>query len=148
GQSGRDPRGHRARAWRGPVHATTRPGHRARTARGRTPGHDPRRRRPRPGAAARPTPGTSRQSGPRRASKSRTVRDHLYLDSSALVKLVVLEPESVVLRDFLRAYALRVSSALAEVEVPRALLRAGYGAREGRRAVQVLSRIALIETDR
>jgi uncharacterized protein len=63
------------------------------------------------------------------------VRDHLYLDSSALVKLVVLEPESAALREFLRAHALRTSSALAEVEVPRALKRAGYGATEGRRLV-------------
>jgi hypothetical protein len=76
------------------------------------------------------------------------VRDHLYLDSSALVKLVVLEPESAALREFLRAHALRMSSALAEVEVPRALKRAGYGAAEERRATELLTRIALIEVDR
>jgi predicted nucleic acid-binding protein len=76
------------------------------------------------------------------------VRDHLYLDSSALVKLVVLEPESAALREFLGTHALRLSSALAEVEVPRALRRAGYGAAEGRRASDVLARIALIEVDR
>jgi uncharacterized protein len=76
------------------------------------------------------------------------VRDHVYLDSSALVKLVVLEPESVALREFLRTYALRFSSALAEVEVPRALRRAGYGAAEGRRATEILARLALVEVDR
>ena len=76
------------------------------------------------------------------------MRDHVYLDSSALVKLVVLEPESSALREFLRTYALRVSSALVEVEVPRALLRAGYGASEGRRATQILARVALVDIDR
>jgi predicted nucleic acid-binding protein len=76
------------------------------------------------------------------------MRDHVYLDSSALVKLVVLEPESAALREFLRAHALRLSSALAEVEVPRALSRAGYGAAERRRATEVLARIALIDVDR
>ena len=76
------------------------------------------------------------------------MRDHLYLDSSALVKLVVLEPESAALREFLRAHVLRLSSALAEVEVPRALKRAGYGAAEGRRATELLARIALVEVDR
>jgi uncharacterized protein len=76
------------------------------------------------------------------------LRDHVYLDSSALVKLVVLEPESSALRDFLRPRALRISSALAEVEVPRALRRAGYGVAERRRATQILARVALIDLDR
>jgi predicted nucleic acid-binding protein len=76
------------------------------------------------------------------------VRDHVYLDSSALIKLVVLEPESAALREFLKTHALRMSSALAEVEVPRALRRAGYGAAEGRRATEILARIALVEVDR
>ncbi len=76
------------------------------------------------------------------------MRDHVYLDSSALIKLVVLEPESAALREFLKTHALRMSSALAEVEVPRALRRAGYGAAEGRRATEILARIALVEVDR
>ena len=76
------------------------------------------------------------------------MRDHVYLDSSVLVKLVVLEPESAALREFLRTHTSRVSSALAEVEVPRALRGAGYGMAEGRRAAAVLARIALIEVDR
>jgi hypothetical protein len=76
------------------------------------------------------------------------VRDHLYLDSSALVKLVVFEPESGALREFLKGHAVRVSSGLAEVEVPRALRRAGYGAVEQRRAVDLLARIALVDIDR
>ena len=76
------------------------------------------------------------------------MRDHVYLDSSALLKLVVLEPESAVLREFLRTYASRIASTLAEVEVPRALRRAGYGAAEERRAREILARVALIEVDR
>jgi predicted nucleic acid-binding protein len=76
------------------------------------------------------------------------VRDHLYLDSSALVKLVVLEPESTALREFLKGHAARLSSGLAEVEVPRALRRAGYAAAEQRRAVELLARLALVDVDR
>jgi predicted nucleic acid-binding protein len=76
------------------------------------------------------------------------VRDHVYLDSSALVKLVVLEPESAALREVLKGHAARLSSGLAEVEVPRALRRAGYGAAEQRRAGELLARIALVDVDR
>ena len=76
------------------------------------------------------------------------MRDHVYLDSSALVKLVVFEPESAALREFLKRHAARLSSGLAEVEVPRALRRAGYGATEQRRAVELLARIALVDVDR
>ena len=76
------------------------------------------------------------------------MRDHVYLDSSALVKLVVFEPESAALREFLKGHAPRLSSGLAEVEVPRALRRAGYGAVEQRRAVALLARIALVDVDR
>lgn len=47
----------------------------------------------------------------------------LYLDSSALVKLVREEPESAVLRDFL-ADADLVSGELVLTEVPRAIRRA------------------------
>ena len=76
------------------------------------------------------------------------MRDHVYLDSSALLKLVVLEPESSALREFLRGRALRLSSALAEVEVPRALRRARHGAGARRRAAEVLARVALVALDR
>ena len=76
------------------------------------------------------------------------MRDHVYLDSSALVKLVVFEPESPALREFLKGHTARLSSGLAEVEVPRALRRAGYGAPEQRRAVELLARIALVDVDR
>ena len=72
----------------------------------------------------------------------------VYLDSSALVKLVVREPESAALMEFLREHAHRVSSALALVEVPRALRRAGFGTAERRRARDILARIALVDVDR
>jgi uncharacterized protein len=48
-----------------------------------------------------------------------------YLDSSALVKLVIAEPESNALRAHLRRRRPLVSSALARTEVLRALLPAG-----------------------
>lgn len=48
-----------------------------------------------------------------------------YLDSSAIVKLAVREPESAALRRWLRRKRPLVSSALARTEVMRALLPAG-----------------------
>lgn len=54
----------------------------------------------------------------------------LYLDSSALVKLVKVEPESGALRRFLRRHRTdgRVTSALARVEVVRAVAAGGPAA--------------------
>jgi predicted nucleic acid-binding protein len=72
----------------------------------------------------------------------------IYLDSSALVKLIVTEPESAALSELLRAWPDRISSALALTEVPRALRRGGFGAPERRRARQVLTRVSLVEVDR
>ena len=71
----------------------------------------------------------------------------VYLDSSALVKLVVTEPETAALRRYLRAHPERVSSALARVDVCRALRRAGATEATLRRADQVLGRIALVAID-
>ncbi len=51
-----------------------------------------------------------------------------YLDSSAIVKLVVLEPESTALRRYLRRLHPLVTSALARTEVARALLPFGAAA--------------------
>ncbi|MBO0824908.1 MAG: type II toxin-antitoxin system VapC family toxin [Actinobacteria bacterium] len=48
-----------------------------------------------------------------------------YLDSSAIVKLAVQEPESLELRRYLRRRRPVVSSSLARTEVLRALLPAG-----------------------
>jgi predicted nucleic acid-binding protein len=58
-----------------------------------------------------------------------------YLDSSALVKLAVEEPESGALRQYLRRRRPLVSSALARTEVLRALLLEGDEAFERGRAV-------------
>lgn len=69
----------------------------------------------------------------------------IYLDSSAIVKLAVREPESEALRCYLRARRPRVSSALARAEVMRALLDKGESARKaGRRA---LANVDLLRID-
>jgi len=65
-----------------------------------------------------------------------------YLDSSAIVKLVVAEPESSALRRYVTRRAPLVSSALSRVEVARALLPLGGEVLE--RGEDVLSRIDLI----
>jgi uncharacterized protein len=50
----------------------------------------------------------------------------IYLDSSALIKLAITEPESAALRRWLAGQPnlVRVSSSVARVEVPRAVWRA------------------------
>ncbi|MBI2710008.1 MAG: type II toxin-antitoxin system VapC family toxin [Actinobacteria bacterium] len=58
-----------------------------------------------------------------------------YLDSSAIVKLAVTEPESAALRRHLRRRRPLVSSALARTEVLRALMVAGPAAVTSGRAV-------------
>jgi hypothetical protein len=69
----------------------------------------------------------------------------VYLDSSALVKLVVAEPESEALRRFLRSRRVRVSSSLAKVEVRRALRFQGKPAED--RVKQILARVRLLTID-
>ena len=59
-----------------------------------------------------------------------------YLDSSAIVKLVVSEPETAALRRYLRRRRPHVSSALARAEVARALFpRGGSAVAEGNAVV-------------
>jgi predicted nucleic acid-binding protein len=65
-----------------------------------------------------------------------------YLDSSAIVKLAVQEPESAALRRYLRRRRPLVSSALARAEVGRALLP--FGEAVLRRGHHVLSGLELI----
>lgn len=65
-----------------------------------------------------------------------------YLDSSAIVKLVVNEPESAALHQFLGERNPLVSSALARAEVSRAALALGSPTQEA--AQQVLDRIDLL----
>jgi len=69
----------------------------------------------------------------------------VYLDSSALVKLVVREPESAALADHLRRRPSRVSCALARVEVIRAVR--GHGVPAINRARRLLGRISLLRLD-
>jgi predicted nucleic acid-binding protein len=68
-----------------------------------------------------------------------------YLDSSAIVKLVVEEPQSAALRRYLRRRRPLVSSALARVEVLRALLLEGEAGMI--RGHAVLARIDLIRVN-
>jgi uncharacterized protein len=65
-----------------------------------------------------------------------------YLDSSALVKLAVREPESAALRRYLRRRRPLVTSALARTEVARALLSLGPDAVQ--RGHDVLTRVDLV----
>lgn len=65
-----------------------------------------------------------------------------YLDSSALVKLAVLEAESAALGRYLRRRGRLVSSALARTEVGRALLP--FGDQAVRRGAEVLARVNLV----
>ena len=68
-----------------------------------------------------------------------------YLDSSALVKLAVREPESAALRQFIRRRRPLISSALARTEVARALLSLGPQAIQ--RGESVLARIDLVRVN-
>lgn len=68
-----------------------------------------------------------------------------YLDSSAIVKLAVAEPESDALRRHLRRRHPLVSSALARTEVLRALLPAGRAGTTAGRAV--LARLELLRVN-
>jgi len=71
----------------------------------------------------------------------------VYLDSSALVKLVVREPESDDLRAFLGENPAAVSSALAVTEVRRAIGRLSPRRSLSDRARLVLDGVALLEME-
>ena len=68
-----------------------------------------------------------------------------YLDSSAIVKLAIREPESLALRRHLSRRRPLVSSALARTEVARALLPSGPEALA--RGEQVLRRVQLLRVN-
>jgi len=68
----------------------------------------------------------------------------LYLDSSAIVKLVDREPETAALVEVVRADPILISSALAWTEVGRAVRRVGGSTA---RAEEVLGAIALVPID-
>ena len=67
----------------------------------------------------------------------------VYLDSSALVKTVIREPESPALRRFLRGFPLHASSALARAEVLRAVRRSDPLAVKG--VHEVMERLLLLD---
>lgn len=71
----------------------------------------------------------------------------LYLDASALVKLVVAEAESDALTSFLGDWPSWVSSALAVVEVGRAARRASEDPSVHRRAEEVIAGLGLVPVD-
>jgi uncharacterized protein len=66
-----------------------------------------------------------------------------YLDSSAIIKLAIREPESLALQRYLRRRRPLVASALARTEVLRALLPAGENAVASGR--KVLTRLDLVK---
>ncbi len=68
-----------------------------------------------------------------------------YVDSSAIVKLAVAEPESKALRGYLSRRQPLVSSALARTEVARALMPSGPEAVA--RGQEVLGRIQLVRVN-
>lgn len=68
----------------------------------------------------------------------------VYLDASALVKLVAEEPESAALAAFLGQRRGRVSSVVARVELLRAMGRSSLGRAGRRHAEDVLARVALV----
>jgi predicted nucleic acid-binding protein len=69
----------------------------------------------------------------------------VYLDSSAIVKLVIREPETEALLAFLEPRRIRVTSALARVEVVRAVRRHGRPATT--RARELLDGLNLLALD-
>ena len=71
----------------------------------------------------------------------------LYLDSSALVKLVVPEKESGVLQKSLSVWPVRVTSELARVEVMRAARRATTQPAAQKRAEEVMAGLYLLKID-
>ncbi|WP_455351413.1 type II toxin-antitoxin system VapC family toxin [Streptomyces sp. SYSU K217416] len=70
----------------------------------------------------------------------------IYLDSCALLKLVLPEPETAALRTFLSARASEghVTSALAQTEVARTLVRVGAEPEVGDAAEELLDRLLRI----
>jgi predicted nucleic acid-binding protein len=68
-----------------------------------------------------------------------------YMDTSAIVKLAVREPESAALRRYLRRKRPLVTSALARTEVARALLP--FGPSAFARGEEVLRRIDIVRVN-
>jgi uncharacterized protein len=73
--------------------------------------------------------------------------DLLYLDSSALVKLVLPEAESGALLESLAAWPVRITSELARIEVVRAARRTTSDPGAEQRAEEVLAGLYLLKID-
>jgi predicted nucleic acid-binding protein len=73
--------------------------------------------------------------------------DLYYLDSSALVKLVLPEAESARLAEGVQEWRNCVTSELATVEVMRAVRRASADPRVEQRALEVLAGVSLLRMD-
>lgn len=71
----------------------------------------------------------------------------LYLDSSALVKLILSEAESAALLESLAAWPACVTSELARVEVMRAARRTSMEPAVEQRAEEVISGVHLLKID-
>ena len=71
----------------------------------------------------------------------------IYLDSSAIVKLVLSEHESRALFDALIALPERVTSVIGAIEVARAVRRVSTSKRSSERLGNVLDSLALVELD-
>ena len=71
----------------------------------------------------------------------------VYLDTSALVKLIVAEPESEALANTLQRWPDWVTSGMASVECQRAMKRVRAPGTVSRRAEAVLDRVTLIKVD-
>ena len=71
----------------------------------------------------------------------------VYLDSSAIVKLIVEEPETRALLGALERWPDRVTAGLARVEVHRALQRSGQPKAAHTKAAAVLDALILIRID-
>jgi predicted nucleic acid-binding protein len=71
----------------------------------------------------------------------------IYLDSSALIKVVSAAPETGALLSFLARHPERVTSALTRVEILRAVRRASRSDRVLERARSVLDRVAMVAID-
>lgn len=71
----------------------------------------------------------------------------IYLDSSAIVKFILPELESEALLEHLSGWPERISSAVARVEVFRAIRRAGAMEQVHQRAEDVIARISLVRLD-
>src|SRR5438874_12996850 len=119
----RDPRGnargHRSRARRRDPRAAAEAHLDPRPARSRRPA-DPRDgRSPRAEAAEDSSAAADVRNARRRARRPVVSDRSIYLDSSAILKLVYVEDETEALEEFLRGWPRRTSSVLARVEVMR-----------------------------